>query len=309
METAVHNLNNGFTGLWASVLTPLKDDLSIDVDKYVSHAKALLQSGLQGLSIFDLNGEGGAFSAQEKQTVLDALVAGGINPQQILVSVTCGSLSDALSLCLHAHNHKVHGCLMGPPASHGAPSNQGLINAYSYVLSRLPAQGWRFYLHNITETGNNGMPHAVIAELLRLHPGVISGIVDSSKNFSSTTELARAFTAACMVYTDNEADYLSVAALKSTGAIGMMCNILPHPAVKMFNLHSSSHAHLINDLHDKVLGHHPPVAGCKAILSSLHHRPQWLLVRPPMVPIQKDPLAEIAKELKEYAVRHEMKLS
>lgn len=309
METAVHNLNNGFTGLWSSVLTPLNEDLSIDVEKYVSHAKALLQSGLRGLSIFDLNGEGGAFSAQEKQSVLDALVVGGINPQQILVSVTSGSLSDALALSLHARNHKVHGCLMGSPASHGAASNQGLINAYSYVLGHLPAQGWRFYLHNITVPGNNGLPHAVIAELLRLHPGVISGIVDSSKNFSATTDLVRAFMAACMVYTDNEADFLSVAALKSTGAISMLCNILPHPAVKMFNLHSGSHANLINDLRDKVVGHHPPLAACKAILSSLHHRPHWLLVRPPLVPIQKDPLSDIARELKAYAVRHEMKLS
>jgi hypothetical protein len=85
--------------------------------------------------------------------------------------------------------------------------------------------------------------------------------------------------------------------LNSTGALSMVANLLPKQVNKAISQKSSAHAMLANDLLDLVIGHHPKIPACKTVLSMLHHNPQWLLLRPPLVPLGKDAFADIAKNL------------
>ena len=66
----IFNLNNGFTDLWTSVMTPLNADFSIDINKYVIHVNTLLSNGSKGVCIFDQYGEGPSFSVSERKAVL-----------------------------------------------------------------------------------------------------------------------------------------------------------------------------------------------------------------------------------------------
>jgi dihydrodipicolinate synthase/N-acetylneuraminate lyase len=111
-----------------------------------------------------------------------------------------------------------------------------------------------------------------------------------------------------MVYTQHEKDIMKVIELKSAGAVSVVANLLPKQVSKAITKRSSAHATLTNDLLDFVVDHHPKIPACKAILSLLHHNPQWLIVRPPLVQLGKDALADISKNLKKFAFDHEMKL-
>jgi 4-hydroxy-tetrahydrodipicolinate synthase len=306
-EKTVTNLNNGFTELWTSVLTPLNPDLSIDTTKYISHVKALLENGSKGVCIFDATGEGASFSCSERQALLDELIKEKIPSKSLLVCTTAASIEDTRTLTLNAVSQNVYGCLMGAPFFYNKSSNQGIINSYAYIFNSIPEKNWFMYIHNNPAVNCGAIPHAVISELIRLFPTFISGIVDASENLSVTTELVRSFLPSCMVYTQHEKDILKVMDLNSTGALSFVANLLPRQISKAITRKSSSHAMLANDLIDLVIGHHPKIPACKSILSLLHHNPQWLLVRPPFVSLGKEALADISKNLKKFALDHEMK--
>ena len=307
-EKNVFNLNNGFTDLWTSVLTPLNPDLSIDLKKYTSHVKNLLANGSKGISIFDPIGEGPSFSCQERRSVLDELISEQIPPSSILVCTTAASVEDVRELTQHAVKHQVHACLIAPPFFYDKTSNQGILNFYGHIINSISDKNWFIYLHNNPAVMCGALPHAVVSELLRLYPNHISGTVDASENLSVTTELVRSFLPNCMVYTQNEKDILKVMELKSSGALSMIANLLPKQVSKAITHKSSAHAMLANDILELVIGHHPKIPACKTVLSMLHHNPQWLLIRPPLVALGKDAVADIGKNLKKFALDHEMKL-
>ena len=304
----VFNLNNGFTDLWTSVLTPLNADFSIDTNKYVIHVKTLLSNGSKGVCIFDQYGEGPSFSLQERKALLDELIKAEIPSNSILVCTTAASIKDMTELTQHAVAHKVIGCLMGTPFYYAKSSNQGLIDSYAHVINAVLEKNWFIYLHNNPFVVSGTLPHAVITELLRLFPNHISGVLDASENLTTSSELVRSFFANCMVYTQHEKDIMKVIELKSAGAVSVVANLLPKQVSKAITKRSSAHATLTNDLLDFVVDHHPKIPACKAILSLLHHNPQWLIVRPPLVQLGKDALADISKNLKKFAFDHETKL-
>jgi hypothetical protein len=90
----IFNLNNGFTNLWTSVLTPLNADFLIDINKYIVHVKTLLSNDSEGVCIFDQYGEGPSFSLQERKDLLDELIKAGIPSSSILVCTTAASIED-----------------------------------------------------------------------------------------------------------------------------------------------------------------------------------------------------------------------
>ena len=53
---------------------------------------------------------------------------------RILVSVSCAALPDTLELTRHALAIGAHGCLMMPPFFLKGVSDQGVIDAYRYVI-------------------------------------------------------------------------------------------------------------------------------------------------------------------------------
>ena len=304
----VFNLNNGFTDLWASVLAPLNTDFSININKYVVHVKTLLSNGSQGVCVFVQYGEGPSFNTVERKAVLGQLIKEQIPAKSILVCTTAASINETTELTQHAVAHKVHGCLMGAPFYYAKSSNQGLINSYAHVINSVSSKDWFIYLHSNPFVSSGSLPHAVITELLRMFPNHISGILDASENLTTTSELVRSFFANCMVYTQYEKDILKIMELKSTGSVSIIANLLPKPVNKAITKRSVVHSSMTTDLFDFVVGHHPRVPACKAILSLLQHNPQWLIVRPPMVTLGKEAIADISKNLKKFALDHEMKL-
>ena len=70
-------------------------------------------------------------------------------------------------------------CLMMPPFFLKGVPDQGVIDAYRYVIDGAGDARLRLYLYHIPQVSGVGLSHAVIAELRRLYPRTIVGIKDS----------------------------------------------------------------------------------------------------------------------------------
>src|SRR5438045_299086 len=66
-------------GVLAPVVTPFKADLSPDCERFIRHCQWLLSQDC-GLAVFGTNSEANSMAAKERSTLLDVLVAAGIDP-------------------------------------------------------------------------------------------------------------------------------------------------------------------------------------------------------------------------------------
>ena len=62
------------SGVFSAVLTPIKNDLSINKDLFLRHCQYLMRQGHDGLSIFGTTGEGNSFSVDERKENLEFLL-------------------------------------------------------------------------------------------------------------------------------------------------------------------------------------------------------------------------------------------
>jgi len=121
-------------GIWPALLTPLDAKLDVDRERFAVHARSLLAAGCGGVTPFGTTGEGPSFSVDERRAAVEALVAGGVPGANILVSVSCAALPDVLALTRHALAVGAHGCLMMPPFFLKDVPDDGVIDAYRYVI-------------------------------------------------------------------------------------------------------------------------------------------------------------------------------
>ncbi|MEO5772388.1 MAG: dihydrodipicolinate synthase family protein, partial [Burkholderiaceae bacterium] len=183
----------GLAGVWPALMTPLREDASIDLPRFSSHAKALLAAGCGGVTPFGTTGEGPSFSVAERREAVDALVGAGVPASGILVAVSCAALPDTIALARHAQDVGAWGVLVMPPFYFKGVPDAGIVEAMSQVIAALDAGPLRVVLYHIPQVAAVSLSQPVIAELLRRHGQRIVAIKDSQCDRAHSLALADAF--------------------------------------------------------------------------------------------------------------------
>src|SRR5436190_23597690 len=105
---------NRIRGVLAPVLTPFRSDLSPDPQRFVAHCRWLVSQNC-GLAVFGTNSEANSLSTEERLTLLDQLVAAGVEPSRMMPGTGCCSITETVKLTSHAVKHGCAGALMLPP--------------------------------------------------------------------------------------------------------------------------------------------------------------------------------------------------
>ena len=294
-----------FSGIWPALLTPLTESLGIDKPKFAAHARALLAAGCDGVTPFGTTGEGPSFSLDERREAVDALVAGGVAAERILVSTSCAALPEIVALTRHALAIGAHGCLMLPPFFQKGVPDQGVIDAYRWVIDAVADPRLRLYLYHIPQVSGVGLSHVVIGTLKELYPQTIVGIKDSGCQREPSLALADAFIDRVMVYVGNEPDLQTLGARGSTGAVSGIANMMPRLVqrlVAQFDAPGAPHdQQRVLALLD-ILGGYGLIPALKGIMASLHDDRAWLRVRPPLVALSDPEYERLAAQIRAYGI-------
>jgi 4-hydroxy-tetrahydrodipicolinate synthase len=294
-----------FRGIWPALLTPLNDDLGIAHASFVSHARRLLAAGCGGVTPFGTTGEGPSFAMSERRDAVDALVAGGVPAARILVSTSCAALPETLALTRHALQIGAHGCLMLPPFFLKGVSDQGVIDAYRYVIDGAADARLKLYLYHIPQVTGVGLSHPVIATLKRLYPDTIVGIKDSSCDLSHSLGLADAFMRELTVYVGNELDLPELGRRGSTGAVSGLANFMPrlvHRLVMQPDAPETAHDRARVERILGLLGGYALIPALKGVMAALGGDTAWLRVRPPLVALSPEALGALQRELRALGI-------
>jgi 4-hydroxy-tetrahydrodipicolinate synthase len=193
MSFVVHESKRArMQGVLAPVVTPFRANLAPDRDRFISHCRWLLSQNC-GLAPFGTTSEANSMSADERISLLDALVAAGIDQSRMMPGTGCCSITETITLTTHAVKHGCAGVLMLPPFYYKDVSEEGLYRYFSEVVQRVGDARLRIYLYHIPPIAIVGITPGLVERLLKAYPTAIAGMKDSSGDWNNTKRFLDAF--------------------------------------------------------------------------------------------------------------------
>ncbi len=182
-----------FRGVLAPVLTPFDESLEPDAERFVAHARWLLEDGCTGLAPFGTTGEAVSLGLGERQRLLEALVEGGVDPGVLMPGTGLCSIPDTVALTRAAVEAGCGGVMVLPPFYYKGVSDDGIYRHFAEVIDRVGDARLRVYLYHIPPQAVTGFSVELVGRLIHDYPDTVVGLKDSSGDWSNTKALLDAY--------------------------------------------------------------------------------------------------------------------
>jgi 4-hydroxy-tetrahydrodipicolinate synthase len=294
---------NRIKGVLSPVVTPFKADLSPDRERFVAHCKWLMSHNC-GLAVFGTNSEANSLAADERMTMLDAVVAAGVNTSRMMPGTGCCSIAETVKLTSHAVKHGCAGVLMLPPFYYKGVSEEGLYRHYSEVVQRVGDARLKIYLYHIPPVAVVGITPGLVERLLKAYPNAIAGMKDSSGDWNNTKIFLDAFAKHGFdVFVGSESFLLANMKNGGVGTISATANVNPGAIHKLYsewqNADAEQQQQRLNLVRDTVGKKYVMISALKQTIAIYSSDPAWARVRPPLIELTADQARSLASELKE----------
>src|SRR5947209_20159939 len=294
-------------GVLAPVVTPFKADLSPDRERFIRHCQWLLSQKC-GLAPFGATSEANSMSAEERMTLLDALVAAGIDPSRMMPGTGCCSITETVQLTAHAVKHGCAGVLMLPPFYYKNVSEEGLYRYFSEVVQRVGDTRLKVYLYHIPPVAVIGITPRLVECLLHAYPDAIAGMKDSSGDWNNTKTFLDAFADTARpartfdVFVGSDSFLLANMRNGGVGTISATANVNPAAIYKLYaewtNADADDQQARLNVVRDVFGEKYPMISALKQAIAIYANDPAWRTVRPPLVELTAEQAKTLTAELK-----------
>ena len=298
-------------GVLAPVVTPFKADLSPDCERFIRHCQWLLSQDC-GLAVFGTNSEANSMAAKERSTLLDVLVAAGIDPSRMTPGTGCCSVTETVELTAHAVKHGCAGVLMLPPFYYKNVSEEGLYRFFSEVVQRVGDTRLKIYLYHIPSVAIVGITPKLLERLLKAYPTAIAGMKDSSGDWNNTKTFLDAFAVRAGravsgfdVFVGSESFLLANMRNGGVGTISATANVNPAAIHKLYRQWNTAgdadqQQSKLNVVREVFSSRKFPsmIAALKQAIAIYRNDPEWIRMRPPLVELTKEQAKLLAAELK-----------
>ena len=315
-------------GVLAPVVTPFKADLSPDRKRLIRHCQWLLSQNC-GLAPFGTTSEANSMSTDERISLLEALLAAGIDPSRMMPGIGCCSITETVELTTHAVKHGCAGVLMLPPFYYKDISEEGLYRYFSEVVQRVGDARLRIYLYHIPPVAIVGITPKLVERLLNAYPNAIAGMKDSSGDWNNTKTFLDAFAESARpartgfdVFVGSELFLLANMRNGGVGTISATANVNPAAIHELYQKCSGVCAKRRGNT--KALGTSASttdldamqarlnvvrqvfssrkfpsmIAALKQAIAIYASDPEWARVRPPLIELTTEQAKLLAAELK-----------
>ena len=291
-------------GLISPVLTPFNHDLSVATDLYVDFAQQLLATGgCSGLAPFGTTGEALSVSIRERMESLDALVAAGIDPKLMMPGTGLTNLEDTATLTRHAAEHGCYGAMTLPAFYFKGVSDDGLFDYYSRLIDMVNHDDLRIFLYHIPQVSGVGLSIDLVRRLHEAYPEIIVGIKDSSGDWDNTAALLDIKT--LITYPGAELPVIEAIKLGAPGCISATANLNGNGIAQVIELCHAGDFDAAEEVHKTVkeirylFQDYAPIPAQKALLARGTVDDRWNNLRPPMMAMASEKVADLEKTLKE----------
>jgi len=276
------------SGVYCAVITPLKNNLSINPDLHLRHCQSLMQKGLDGLVIFGTNGEASSFSVTQKIKSIEFLLENRIDANNLLIGTGSASMEDAIELTKFSVKIGAKASLIIPPFYFKNVTDDGVIAYYRNVIEQSGDNNFKFLLYNIPQHSGVTINFNIIENLLKLYPNNLVGLKDSTGDMDNMLKTIKYFNDFA-VFCGNGALALHTSRRGGAGAITGDANITAK--LLSFIMHNFRNEKQIENFENlqiliekirNVLNSHEQISLLKAYYSVADNMDEWNNVMPPL---------------------------
>ena len=272
-----------YGGVNAAVLTAMRADLSVDLDRMAAHSRWLLANGCNGLGILGTTGEANSLGVSERLAVMEGLAERGIPAARMMPGVGTPAITDTVLLAKKAAEIGCPGVLALPPFFYKNPSEDGLFAFFSEVIQRIGGET-KLYLYHFPAQSAVPFTLPLIERLLRAYPGVVKGIKDSSGDFANTRSYADAFAAEGFeVYCGDDGALHDLLQVGGAGCITAAANVGSAVSARVYAGDAGAQTQL--SAIRKAITSAPLIPGLKALIARHTGDAGWGTMRPPHMPL------------------------
>ena len=285
-----------FAGVNAAVLTPMRADLSVDLDRMAAHCRWLLGRGCDGLGILGTTGEANSLGLGERIAVMEGLIERGIEPARLLPGTGTPALTDTVLLSGRAAELGCRGVLVLPPFFYKSPTDDGLFAYFSELINRL-GDGPAIYLYHFPQQSAVPFSLDLIGRLLRAFPGRVRGIKDSSGDWANTHSILTAFAAdGFAVYPADDSQFHAALHAGAAGCITAAANVGSAVSAVVYahrNTKTGADAQAVLTAIRRAVTSVPLIAGLKALIARHTGDAAWKTIRPPHLHLRETDAARL----------------
>ena len=275
----MHKIN----GVYCASLTPIKPDMTINLDLYLRHCQFLMKQGLDGLTLFGTNGEASSFSIHQKKETIQFLLDNRIDPKILLPGSGSSSLEDAIEMTKFCADLGTKAVLVLPPYYFKNVSDEGVITYYRNVIEACGDNSFHFLLYNIPQHSGVTINFNIIENLIKLYPNK-----DSTGNKDNMLKIIKYFDDFA-VFCGNGALALHTSRRGGAGAITGDANIsakllsfLIHNLKREKEIENFDQLQTLMENIRNVLSSHEQISLLKAYYSVADRIEDWNNVMPPL---------------------------
>ena len=243
------------------------------------------------MTVFGTTGEGASVSLAEREKILDALLAAGINLRhQVLGGVAAASVGDAVEQARVLIDRDCRGVLLAPPFYFKNVTDEGLYGWFSQVFETIGQRAPDIILYHIPSVTEVALSVSLISRLKAAFPNVVKGVKDSGSDWAYTENLLKTHDD-LLILIGNERHLAGGVRVGAQGAISGLANLCPEILLKLIETgeEDSRIVALVNEILK-----FPFTPAVKALLAHRQKDPAWLNVRPPLEALSEAEAARLA---------------
>lgn len=211
-----------FKGAGVAIITPFKEDLTVDYDQLGKVIDFQIENGTDSIIICGTTGESSTMTHDEHVEVIRACVS-HVNGRVPVIAGTGSNCTDeAVHLTKEAQKVGADGALVITPYYNKA-TQKGMIQYFEDVASAVDIP---IIMYNVPgRTGCNLLP-ATAATLVKNVDNIV-GVKEASGNISQVAELMCRTNGDIDLYSGNDDQIVPVMSLGGIGVISVLSNVLP----------------------------------------------------------------------------------
>lgn len=242
-----HNVSQQLKGTGVALVTPFKQDYSVDFDslKKLIHFQA--DNGIDYLVILGTTGESPTISKEEKQQIIDCIKEANNNRLPLVLGVGGNDTVNVMGN-LKQQNFEGISAVLSVSPYYNKPNQNGITTHYKMLADASPLP---IILYNVPgRTGSNISVETTLK--LAEHPNIL-GTKEASGNFVQCMEIIKHRPANFSVISGDDAFTLPFIAMGMDGVISVMGNGYPKKFSSMVRLALEGKIEAARTLHYELL--------------------------------------------------------
>lgn len=211
-----------FTGAGVALVTPFKEDLSVDYDKLEKFIDFQINNGTDSIVICGTSGEASTMSHDEQIEVVSACVSHVNGRVPVIAGAGANCTDEALNLAKRSEKAGADGLLVVTPYYNKA-TQKGLEEYYTTVGNSVDIP---IIMYNVPgRTGTNIQP-ATAVKIAKSVDNIVA-IKEASGDIGQVATLAALADGCLDIYSGNDDQVVPLLALGGKGVISVLSNVAP----------------------------------------------------------------------------------